>query len=195
MTAYILRRLLATIPGHGRRCAVRVSPAPPHAGRSGRGHRRRRRVAGGDRGHPPQARSRPPDMGAVRRLRREPAARRPRHVDLLQPAGDDAGAAAPRADDRARRCDAGRRRRLRDSDGRRRGLEGAHEHRPDRHGLFRARLRGSGVPCRLPAHLRLRHPAALASGSGLSSARRKGWTERCARSRCRPLRSAWPTWR
>ena len=98
VTAYILRRLLATIPVMIVVALFVFSAAPSDAGRSGGRHRGRRRVAGRDRGHPPQARSRPAGVGTVRRLYLEPAARRSRHLDLLQPAGDDAGEAAARAD-------------------------------------------------------------------------------------------------
>ena len=68
MTAYIVRRLFADPAGHGGGGAVRLLPAALRAGRSGGDHRRRGRHGRGDRRRPRQARPRPADGRAVRRL-------------------------------------------------------------------------------------------------------------------------------
>src|SRR5262249_29375712 len=121
--------------------------------------------------HPAEPRPRPPAAGAVRDLGRQPGARRPRPVVLLQDAGDAADRAAPRADARALRADAPPCRGDLHPARRARGLALRRLVRPCADGLLGARLLGAGVRARLPAHLAGLAAARLAAGAGIRAHR------------------------
>ena len=178
MTAYILRRLLATIPvmvvvALFVFLLLHLTPGDPAAIIAGDDA-----STGGDRRHPQQARPRPAAVGAVRRL----------GLDLLHgDLGTSIFSNLPVLTLIRQRLEptvvlaittivfavVSRCRWASSRPG------GPHADRPGRHGLLGARLLGAGVRRRLPADLRLRDPAALAAGAGLSAARRTGSSARC----------------
>ena len=169
----------------------RPAPALDHSGHGGR--RRLRLPAAASRPRRSRRRSSPattrradiiaeiraaarPRRAAVAQFGRwvwQPAARRSRHLDVLERAGDDLVGQRARADHLARLHDAARRRHDRAGD-RRAGAAArvGTLDRPPGHGLRRVRLLGAGLRRRLPADLLFRDRAALAAGAGLHADRR-----------------------
>jgi hypothetical protein len=165
MTAYILRRLLATIPVMVVVAIfvfflLRLAPGDPAAIISGEDA-----TAAQIAPSAPNS-ARPADPRAVRCLARRDAAGRFRHVDLLNlPVSR---LIAQRVEPTCRSCS--RRsswRCSRRSDGRAGRMEGARTGRSAGDVVRRAGLRDAGVSRRLRAHLRLRGQTRLAAGSGL----------------------------
>ena len=171
MGAYMLRRLLATIPVMAVVAVfvfflLRLAPGDPAA-----------IIAGEDATAEAIAAVRA-KLGLDRPVIEQfalwlyrPRSGRSRRLDLLQPAGHAADRPAHRADPSAHAVDPPRRGVPGDPDGRARGLEGARARRPPGDGVRGHGLRHADLPRRLRPDLHLLGQARLAAGPGLPADR------------------------